>query len=123
MKIYCFGNEFVKEDSFAKTVSSELKVSGIETIKVNSVLEFIENPPTPFIILDVVEGIREPRVLSIDELSAQPHNAHDLDLGFYLKLLKETGKLKEVKIIGIPQKGDKLKIRKEIQKIIYKFSE
>jgi Ni,Fe-hydrogenase maturation factor len=45
-------------------------------------------------------------------------SAHDLDLGFYLKLYKEMKKINHVKIIGIPQQGDKEELKEQVTKLL-----
>ena len=118
MKVFCFGNEFVKEDSLAREIADELKIDGVEFIKCESTPEFIRQNGK--IILDVVQMLKEPRIISVDEL-AEPKTVcslHDFDLGYELKLLKEIGELGEIKIIGIPMQGDKEKIKKEIKNLL-----
>ena len=117
MKVFCFGNEFVKEDSLAKRIADELKIEGVEFVKCESTAEFIRQEGK--IILDVVAGLEEPRMLNVDDL-VEPKmcSLHDFDLGYELKLLKEMGELGEVKIIGIPMKGDKEKIKEKIISLI-----
>ncbi len=119
MKIYCFGNEFLEYDSLAKVIADEIKIKDIEFIKCNSPEDiFLEEEK--IIILDVVEEIKE--VVLIDDIDQLKDNQitslHDFDLSFFLKLKKELGEIKEVKIIGIPMKGDKEKIKSSIIKLI-----
>lgn len=121
MKIYCFGNEFVKEDSLAKVLSSEIQIPGVEFVKADSVLNIVD--ASPLYILDVVEGLRKPMLFrDMENFTANPKNAHDLDLGFYLRLLKEMGKLKNIQVIGIPQGGNKEKIKKVLIKLLLQLS-
>lgn len=55
-------------------------------------------------IMDVVKGLKavtlitNPKALVLENTIT----CHDLDLGFYLKLLEATGKISTVKIIGLP---------------------
>jgi len=119
MKIYCFGNEFLEYDSLAKEMADEIKIPDIEFKKCCSPEDiFLEEDK--IIILDVVEGIKD--VILIDNIDQLKDNQistlHDFDLSFFLKLKKELGELKEVKIIGIPMEGDKEKIKEEIKKKI-----
>ena len=114
-KIFCFGNEFIEQDSLAKTIADEIKEYKI--IKCNKPDDLIHYEDlNNVIILDVVKGIDKPMLITDpDQLKTnQSISAHDFDLGFYLKLLKETGKIKNIKIIGIPQKGDKEEIKKQL---------
>jgi len=60
---------------------------------------------TDLIIIDIVKGIKRPTKLKVDDLKKRKlFTLHDFDLCFYLKLLKEIGKIAELKIIGIPEK-------------------
>ena len=117
MKVYCFGNEFLEEDSLAKELADTISISGIEFIKCNDPSEIVLDSGE-IIILDVVEGIDE--VILIDNIDQLKDNEimslHDFDLSFFLKLMKETGQIKKVKIIGIPMKGDKGKIKEAVVK-------
>ncbi len=122
MKVYCFGNEFVEEDSLAVKISGKLNIRGIEFVRLNNPLE-IAGITGQLIILDVVSGLSEARLFEdAEQFCSSPKNAHDIDLGFYLKLLREIGKLGKVKIIGIPQKGDEELIEKEVKKILNNLS-
>lgn len=142
MKIYCFGNEFIKGDSMAREICSEL--NGFEFVKIDNVLDFVEmleiaackaisehaqkaklfdNKDSKLVIMDVVRGITRPRLfVDLDEFETRPENTHDLDLGFFLKLLKEIKKEKKVWVIGIPRKGDKKLIKQGLKKILNRLS-
>jgi len=68
----------------------------------------------------VVKGLDEVTILeNIDDLQlSHSVTCHDLDLGFYLKLMKETGKIEAVKIIGLPYgEADLEKLEKAVEKI------
>ncbi len=82
-------------------------------------VEFIEvdvNKDLPFenkedvLIIDTVEGIDRLEILENEDLDKikipSSTTVHDFDLAFQLKYLKKLGKLGNVKILGIPQKGD-----------------
>ncbi|MEE9525519.1 MAG: hypothetical protein V3V78_02830 [Candidatus Woesearchaeota archaeon] len=114
-KILCFGNEFLKQDSLAKELADELEIPNYKFIKCNSVNDILESKGD-LIIMDVVKDIKQVKIITdIDQLKANKlYSLHDFDLGFFLKLLKETGKIKTIKIIGIPQTGNKEKIKQEI---------
>ncbi len=108
MKVYVFGNHDISEDSEALTVSKELngKIKNVNfmPVKSNDDLPFVDEKNV--VILDVIKGIDEVRVINfndIDSLVLSPRtSAHDFDLGFQLKYLKKLGKLKNIKIIGLP---------------------
>ncbi|MEA2036226.1 MAG: hypothetical protein U9O94_01860 [Nanoarchaeota archaeon] len=124
MKVYCFGNEFLKEDSLAKEIADSIKIEGVKFIKCNSPEDIFESEQERIIILDVVEDIE--KVILIEDLEQLKDNKiislHDFDLSFFLKLMKEMGKIKKVQIIGIPMKGNKENMRGEIRKIISKIT-
>ncbi len=115
-KIYCFGNEFIKEDSLAKKISDEIKINGFDFVK----CETLEDLEGDIIILDVVKGIKDVTLINnLDEINdARFVSSHDFDLGTELKLRKAVGQFKKIKIIGIPQSGDKGRIIKGIKKIL-----
>jgi Ni,Fe-hydrogenase maturation factor len=72
------------------------------------------------IIIDTVEGIK--KVALIDDLkklkTEKIYSLHDFDLSFNLKLLQKIGRLKKVKIIGVPMDGDKRKILEQLKEFI-----
>ena len=117
--ILVFGNEFLKKDSMAKKLACSIKSKEINFVECNSVNDILKQDGT-LTIMDVVEGIKKPMIIEdIDRLEANKLvSLHDFDLGFFLKLLKETGKLKNVRIIGVPEKGAISELKKQILKLI-----
>lgn len=118
MKILCLGNEFIKEDSLAKKIGLELEKSGFEIINIKDSFQLMGhvNNRTPLIILDVVSGLKEVKMLNVDDIKSNGiMTAHDFDAGFILKLL---GKDKKIKIIGIPIEGDVVKIARDVKKLL-----
>ena len=118
-----FGNPYIKEDNLAVRVADliiEDKVPGIEVVKCISPDEILSYIGKEFFILDVVKGAED--VMIIDDMdrlqSGKLVSLHDFDLGFFLKLMKETGKIEKVKIIGIPQQGDIRVIKKKVISLI-----
>jgi Ni,Fe-hydrogenase maturation factor len=105
MKILVFGNPLVKEDSLALKLLPKLK----ETLPQH---EFIEADSTESLeqygpnlnIIDVVHDIKEPVIITdINKLSkSKVYSMHDFDLAHNLKLLMQAGKIKGVKILGLP---------------------
>jgi Ni,Fe-hydrogenase maturation factor len=119
MKVYCFGNEFLEKDSLAKELADELHINGIKFIKCDSPNDLpLEQPHIT--ILDVVENIKEPII--IEDISQLKDNKictlHDFDLSFFLQLMKKTGELKKVTIIGIPMGGDMKKITEQVKALL-----
>jgi Ni,Fe-hydrogenase maturation factor len=117
--LLCFGNPYLAEDNLALEVGDAIikdKIKGLEIVKCVAPDEVMSYLGKDFVILDVVKGIKKVMMIdSIDRLqSGDMVSLHDFDLGFFLKLMKETGKIKDVKLIGIPQKGKIVDIKKEV---------
>jgi Ni,Fe-hydrogenase maturation factor len=126
MNVYVFGNEYVAEDKRAIEVARELEgtIEGISFVFVNP------NEDAPFVnerhvvILDTVQGLKDVALLEgdqIDKLILSPRGSvHDFDLTFQLRYLKKLGKLGDVTLIGIPQKGevDYLLIKSIFRKLV-----
>lgn len=103
--IYLVGNLLVKEDSLPIKLKPELETKFPD-------IEFREYDPTEdlpedsedLIIIDTVEGLKEPRIFDdIDAFASQKtYSMHDFDLGWSLKLYKKLQMFKTIKIIGIP---------------------
>lgn len=102
-QVFAFGNEFFDGDEVAKELAKQINNRNFEFIQAESPNEIL-NANGEIIILDVVKGLKNVKLISeIDDLVLEKSvTCHDLDLGFYLKLMKETGKIKNVKIIGLP---------------------
>lgn len=123
--LLAFGNEYVKEDNLAieisKEISKKLSLKNIDVKRCYSVDDIFnyygyEN----IFVLDVVKNVGKVVLIkNIDKIKEHKLNSlHDFDLGFFLKLMKKLGNLKDIKIIGIPQKGDKELIRNDVLKIL-----
>jgi Ni,Fe-hydrogenase maturation factor len=126
MNVYVFGNKYVAEDKGAIEVAGELEgtIEGISFVFVSP------NEDAPFVnerhvvILDTVQGLKDVALLEgdqIDKLILSPRGSvHDFDLTFQLRYLKKLGKLGDVTLIGIPQKGevDYLLIKSIFRKLV-----
>jgi len=118
-KIYCFGNEFLKQDSLAKEVADELTINGYEFVKCSAADEIFEEKGE-IIIMDAAQGVDKVQVFD-DVNKLQAHSLcslHDFDLGFFLKLMKELGKLQKVKIIALPINGNKEDVKRQIKNAV-----
>ena len=112
LNVYVFGNENLDFDSNALSVVNGIGegLAGVEFVIVNP------NEDLPFaggqdvVIMDVVEGLTEVKLIENDELEKvilPPRTTtHDFDLGFQLKYLKKLGKLGKVTLIGLPMRGE-----------------
>lgn len=119
-KILVFGNPVLEIDNIAFKVS-ELLRKDVEIIKkyefenCYDLSKIIENDD--FIILDAVSGISSVQLIDINNLeTSNIYSLHDFDLGFFLKLKKELGKL-NVKIIGIPQNLKTNELKKAVEDV------
>lgn len=108
MVVYVFGNEDVGEDKAAFEVAEKLGEDfpeiKFQKVNPNEDLPFVDQEQV--LILDVVWGLGRVEVITEKELDRLNMlgrvTAHDYDLGFQLKYLTKLGKLKEVRIIGLP---------------------
>lgn len=112
MKIYCFGNEFWKEDSAAKELASTLIFRGYDVVLAQSPDILFQEEEA--IIIDVAKGISEPVIIT-DLGKLRTHRivtAHDFDLANYIKILSEVKAFKAT-IIAIPvgAKPDRVKTK------------
>ena len=107
MNIYVCGNPLVKEDSLPLRILPELQ-------KRFPGINFVEFEPTEdlpqednLVIIDTVINAKD--VMIIDDIDkfvqTKALSLHDFDLGLNLKLAKKLGKIKSVKIIGVPPKS------------------
>lgn len=119
-KIFVFGNEFFEGDEVAKELSKKINIDKFQFIQAQSANEIL-NIKEQLIILDVVKNLKKVKLISkIDNLVlANSVTCHDLDLGFYLKLMQSTGQIRDVKIIGLPfGNKDYEYLRIEVEKIL-----
>ena len=119
-KIFCFGNEYFQGDEVAKQLARKLESSKFEFIMAESPAEIL-NAPEELIILDVAKGIDNVTLLNdtsrLETISSL--TTHDLDLNFFLKLMQQTGKIKDIKIIALPFKNSNYqKLKREVEKIL-----
>ncbi|MBL7054605.1 hypothetical protein ISS05_02520 [Candidatus Woesearchaeota archaeon] len=116
-----FGNEYIEEDNLAVNISKELNLKNIDLKRCHSADDlFNYYDYEEIFVLDVVKNIDKVVLIeNIDKIKEHKlFSLHDFDLGFFLKLMKELGSLKEIKIIGIPKKGDKESIKADILEVI-----
>jgi len=119
-KILVFGNPYLKQDNLAVRVGKKLKVKGFEVVYCSNPDDLLNHDLSNSIILDVAQGISKTTFFTdIDSLEFSViFSLHDFDLGFFLKLLKETGKLEKVNIIGLPVGYDEANAAKEVLALI-----
>jgi hypothetical protein len=109
MKILVFGNKSVEMDSIAPRLIDDLQKEFPEIeFKEFDTVEELDEEGEELIILDTVVGIEKITVFDdLDKFVDSPTvSLHDFDLPIYLKLLMKLGKVKKVRIIGIPSKPE-----------------
>ena len=124
MKIYISGNKLVKKDSLPLKIMPKLRKHFPE-------IEFKELDPTEnlpsenLIVIDTILGINKVKIFSdIDSFkSASSYSVHDYDFLFELKLNKKLGKLKNIKILGIPANFSEKEAFDQLKKEIEKLNE
>ena len=104
MKISVFGNPDLAADNAALKLIPGLKKKYPQAeIMVEDPAEGLK-PADDWIIVDVCQGIS--RVTEFEDLdrfvAVRRLSVHDYDLAMELKLLKKLGKIKKLKIIGVP---------------------
>ena len=119
--VYLVGNLLVEEDAGPVKMKPDLEAAFPK-------VEFREFDPTEdlpedsedLIIIDTVQGIKEPRVFTdIDDFqTVKPYSMHDFDLGWQLKLYKKLRMINKVTIIGIPMRYDKKSVIKKIKTVL-----
>ena len=117
--VLCFGNPDIKEDSLALELANELVIEGYTFIKCTRAELLLEYKNKNIIILDVVKNLKDVREVSVENIAAEKlFTTHDFDLGHFLKLMKALKLVKNVRIIGIPQSGDREKIKDEVKRLL-----
>ena len=119
--IHIFGNPLLDFDNLPIKLAPKLQ-------KIFPEIDFIITDPSEnlepidgeLIIIDTVEDIKN--VILIDDIekleTSKIFSLHDFDLAFNLKLLQKIGKLKKVKIFGVPMKGDEEEVLENLTKMI-----
>jgi len=119
--IHIFGNPLLDFDSLPLKLAPKLK-------KIFPEIDFVISDPNEnfkpinqeLFIIDSVEGIKKVTLIeNLDQLKTEKkYSLHDLDLAFNLKLLQKIGKLKKVKILGVPMKEDEKEILEQLERWI-----
>ena len=119
--IHIFGNPLLNFDNLPLKLAPKLE-------KFFPEMDFVIIDPSEnlkpinkeLIIIDTVEGIEN--VVLIDDIkkleTGKIYSLHDFDLAFNLKLLQKIGRLKKVKVFGVPMKGDEKEILEQLEKMM-----
>jgi hypothetical protein len=104
MKVFVFGNPDVAGDSLPLKILPRLQKEFpnivFETLDPNEEWDIPEN----LVIIDTVVGIKDVTIFdSLNAFESAPRvSLHDFDAYANLRLLAKLGKLKKIKIIGVP---------------------
>ena len=118
--VFLFGNINLQNDSLPLRLMPKLRA------KFPDIKFEIRDPneewdvPEEFVIIDTVMGIKNVRTFDNLEkfLSVPRVSMHDFDALTNLRFLWKLGKIKKLKIIGLPPDMDEPKAMREITKIL-----
>jgi len=121
--IHIFGNPLLDFDNLPIKLAPKLK-------KIFPDINFVITDPSEnlepingeLIIIDTIEGVNKVTILGdLEKIqTGKIYSLHDFDLAFNLKLLQKIGKLKSVKIFGVPMSGNEEEILEQLSKLIQK---
>lgn len=118
--IHVFGNADIAMDSLPLRLLSRLsgQFPDIDFVTLDPNEEW--EIPDQFIIIDTVVGLNDVHLFrSLDEFGSSPTvSMHDFDALFNLRYLAKLGKLKEIRIIGVPSTIEEEKALTEISSLI-----
>lgn len=105
MEILLFGNPSMELDNLAIKVGVELEREGRSVRHLVDPLELLDVNLAESLILDVAVGIDDVKLIdNVDRLVlGRLCSLHDFDMAYFLKLLKQMGKLDAVRIVALPQ--------------------
>lgn len=122
-KIYVFGNPDIRNDSLPKKLLPQLAEKFPEIKFVDADPQDLDFSEDDLVIIDTVLGIEEVTVFdNLENFEKKSRiSLHDHDLGMELFLQKKMGKIKNLKIIGIPpnfaQRKAFLQVCKNLKKL------
>jgi len=122
-KLLVFGNPCLEEDNLTARIGKKLDLEDFEVVHCSNPDDLLNYELNDSVILDVAEGIEQVTLFDgIDSLEFSViFSLHDFDLSYFLKLLKETGKLEKINIIGVPAGYDEDKAVNEVKKALKKI--
>ena len=102
--IYVFGNPDLPNDSLTVKLIPKLSKKFPEIKFINTDPENLDLAQEDLVIIDTVSGINNVQVFkSLEMFEKKPKvSLHDFDLGMQLFLQQKLGKMRNLKIIGVP---------------------
>ena len=120
MTIFVFGNQDLEFDSLPLRILPELGRRFLKIIfEIKDPNEEFEVPDN-LTIIDTVAGIDKVRIFNdLKYFASHSHvSLHDFDLFSHLCYLQKLGKLKTVRIIGVPMDADEKEALEEIARLL-----
>lgn len=124
MKLLACGNPALSLDNLAFAVADaladDLADAGVGVERITDPLQLLEHDLADCVLLDVAYGITEPALLTdVDRLKlSRLVSLHDFDVAYFLKLLKELGKLDALRIIALPVEMPLEAARPAVQRLL-----
>ena len=108
MDILVFGNPALAIDNLAVRVGKRLAEEGHTVRHLENPIELLDLDLSQHIILDVAVGIDDVKLIgNVDRLVlGRLCSLHDMDMAYFLKLLRQLGRLDTVRIVALPQGMD-----------------
>lgn len=122
-KIFIFGNEDLEMDSIPLRILSKLqeKFSDIEFVTVDPNEDW--DVPEEVVVIDTAVGIKDVTIFdSLEKFTVPPRvGMHDFDALTNLRYLWKLGKIKKIKIIGVPPEMEESDVFEKVFEIIEKL--
>ena len=115
--IHIFGNPLLDFDNLPlKLVPKLQKIFPKISFVIADPSENLKPIGGELIIIDTIEGVKGVTLIdNLDQIKIEKiYSLHDFDLAFNLKLLQKIGKLKKIKIIGVPMEISKQEALRQI---------
>jgi hypothetical protein len=114
INVYCFGDKYLDKENTVYRLMKNISIDGFDTVFYSDPAE-MDNTTELLIVTDISTLTEMETYYNVEDfMQIAEQSLHNMKLATQLKLLKELGFLKKVKIIGIPEDGDIIKIRNSL---------
>jgi len=121
-RVYVLGNPIVKKDCLPIKILPELKrvLPKIQFMHIDPTEEYQYGEIKDIILIDTVIGIHEVTCFTgLNQWSRSSRvTVHNFDLPLSLGLLQKLGKIDSIKIIGVPESGNKKEFISQIVSLL-----